>query len=170
MIASVMPYIDSANEMLQKRLKISLYNKECMSKVYDDKLYYTKCGVELHEYKMHKYVYNLNIVNIPKVVKYDKKTKVMTMMKVHGISISDIFTEEPDNISTELFERIREIILKLVENNIEYVDITGYNFMLDDMDRLWIIDFEHAKYVDEVTDEFVLEFCDGLNVWNPLFK
>lgn len=141
-----------------------------MTKVYDDKLYYTKFGVELHEYKMHKYVYNLKIVNVPRVVKYDRKTKAMTMVKVDGLSISDIFTEESDNISEELFDRVREIILKLVENNIEYIDITGYNFMLDAKDRIWIIDFEHAVYVEEVTDEFVLEFCDGLNAWNPLFK
>ena len=55
---------------------------------------------------------------------------------------------------------------------VEYPDITGYNFMLDKSDNLWIIDFEHAKCRDiqEPTDDFVLKFINGCNEWNPEFK
>ena len=55
---------------------------------------------------------------------------------------------------------------------VEYPDITGYNFMLDKGENLWIIDFEHAKCRDiqEPTDNFVLKFINGTNEWNPEFK
>ena len=141
-----------------------------MAKVYNEDLYYTKSGVELHEYKMHKYVYNLHVVNVPKIVKYDKRTKVMVMHKVNGLNISDMYSETLDNISNELFEQVREIIKTLVYHNVEYIDITGYNFILDNNDKLWIIDFEHAKYTIPMNDEFVKKFCNGLNEWNPEFR
>ena len=37
--------------------------------------YYTKHCVEQHEYNMHKHVYNMKIVNIPRVISYDKNKK-----------------------------------------------------------------------------------------------
>jgi len=141
-----------------------------MSTEYNDELYYTKIGVELHEYKVHKYVYNLHIVDVPKIVKYNKKTKVMVMQRIRGLSLSDTYDETSDNIGEEMFNRVREIIKTLKYHNIEYIDITGYNFILDDKDKLWIIDFEHAKYTLNMQDEFVEKFCNGLNEWNPEFK
>ena len=43
--------------------------------------YFIKENVSLKEYKTHNYVYNLGIVNMPKIIHYDKKTKQMTMEK-----------------------------------------------------------------------------------------
>ena len=43
--------------------------------VKDEDVYYTKENVSLCEYKMHKLVYNLHIVNIPKIISYNKETK-----------------------------------------------------------------------------------------------
>ena len=135
---------------------------------FDEKnLYFMKQNVLLHEYKMQKYVYNLNIVNIPKIIKYDKKNKIMTMQKITGMNLSDLYGEESKNISSNIFTQIRNIIKILLANNIEYSDITGYNFILDKNEELWIIDFEHAQYNTTITNSFVKKFCDGLDIWNP---
>ena len=45
----------------------------------DEEVYYTKENVSLKEYKIHAYVYDLGIVDIPKIISYDKKTKMMKM-------------------------------------------------------------------------------------------
>jgi tRNA A-37 threonylcarbamoyl transferase component Bud32 len=138
----------------------------------DPTLYYIKNGVELHEYKMHKYVYNLGIVNVPKIIHYNKKTKVMAMNKIIGDNLSNIYGENEEDIEPEIFDRVREIIGTLARHNIEYPDITGYNFILDNNNKLWIVDFEHSKYNMDYNkmDEFINYFLEGNNEWNPEFK
>lgn len=130
--------------------------------------YFIKENVSLKEYKTHNYVYNLGIVNMPKIIHYDKKTKQMTMEKINAMNISDFYGEEAKNISEELFHRIRTIIKTLYDNNILYIDITGYNFIEYD-DKIWIIDFEHAKYNTKKNNKFVEKFLAGANEWNSEF-
>jgi tRNA A-37 threonylcarbamoyl transferase component Bud32 len=135
----------------------------------DEDVYYTKENVSLCEYKIHKYVYNLKIVNIPKIKSYNKQTKQMKMVRVGTMSVSDYYGETAEHISDELFARIRTIIKTLYDHNILYIDITGYNFIENDK-KLWIIDFEHATYNHpRKTDEFVEKFLEGHNGWNPEF-
>jgi tRNA A-37 threonylcarbamoyl transferase component Bud32 len=134
----------------------------------NEDLYYTKENVSLKEYKIHNYVYNLGIVNVPKIIDYDKKTKVMKMEKVGIMNISDFYGDGAKDISDDLFQRIRSIIKTLYDNNILYIDITGYNFIETD-DKLWIIDFEHAKYNPKRKNHFVERFLAGANEWNPEF-
>jgi|694.fasta_scaffold05266_25 tRNA A-37 threonylcarbamoyl transferase component Bud32 len=132
--------------------------------------YYIKHNVSINEYKMHKYVYNLNIVNVPKIFNYDKKMKIMTLHKIMGMNLSDLYGENIKDVPKEKIKGVREIIKILTEYNIEYPDITGYNFMLDGREKLWIIDFEHSKYNLNITDDYILSFCDGTNSsWNPDF-
>jgi len=134
--------------------------------------FYVKEGVELHEYKIHKFVYNLGVVNVPKVYNYDRKTKRMTMQRIFGDSLSDFYGENEKNISEDMFDQVRDIIQTLKHHNVIYVDITGYNFILDKNEKLWIIDFEHACYVTEKNEipEFVEAFCGGENKWNSEFR
>jgi tRNA A-37 threonylcarbamoyl transferase component Bud32 len=135
----------------------------------DEDVYYTKENVSLTEYKIHKYVYNLHIVNIPKIKSYNKETKQMKMVKVGTMNISDYYGESAENIGDDLFTKIRNMIQKLYDHDILYVDITGYNFIEND-NKLWIIDFEHATYNYPMkTDEFVEKFLKGHNGWNPEF-
>ena len=42
--------------------------------------YYIKENVSLKEYKLYKYVCDMNIVNIPRFYSYDKEKKIM---KIH---------------------------------------------------------------------------------------
>ena len=135
---------------------------------YDD-LYYIKKEVSLKEYEMHKHVYSLGIVNVPKILAYDRDTKIMLMEKVNNMSISDFYGEIESDITPELFKKIRKIIKTLYNNNIVYPDITGYNF-IEHENRVWIIDFEHSNFKPLLRDDFVVEFIGGLDSWNPEFK
>lgn len=140
-----------------------------LTRLKDEDVYYTKENVSLCEYKMHKYVYNLNIVNIPKIKSYNRKTKQLKMVRVGTMSLSDYYGETAEHIGDELFARIRNIIQALYDHDILYIDITGYNFIEND-NKLWIIDFEHATYNHpRKTDEFVEKFLEGHNGWNPEF-
>jgi tRNA A-37 threonylcarbamoyl transferase component Bud32 len=141
----------------------------CPAKLKDEDVYYTKENVSLCEYKIHKYVYNLNIVNIPRIKSYNKKTKQMKMVRVGTMSVSDYYGETGEHIDDALFARIRNIIQTLYNHDILYIDITGYNFIEND-NKLWIIDFEHATYNHpRKTDPFVEKFLEGHNGWNPEF-
>jgi tRNA A-37 threonylcarbamoyl transferase component Bud32 len=140
---------------------------------------YRKPNVSYNEYKMQKYIYNLNIVNVPRVISYDKLKCELTMEKIEGSNLSDFYGEESFNINTKLFDKVRNIVKKLYDNNIIYPDITGYNFMQDKDGNIFIIDFEHTKfrfYKDEENndheyrEDFVDKFINGLNNWNPEFR
>ena len=51
----------------------------------DTTVYYTKENVSLKEYKIHAYVYDLGIVNIPKIVHYDKNSNPSAGLTDNGI-------------------------------------------------------------------------------------
>ena len=138
---------------------------------------YTKNNVSLNEYQLQEHVYNLNIVNVPKIINYDEDTKIMVMEKIENDNISNVYGELSDDITCEIFEEIRLIINKLYKNGIIYPDITGYNFIEYD-NKIWIIDFEHAFYKNYNKDDkkkknyedFVIQFISNENNWNPEFK
>ena len=41
--------------------------------------YFIKRGVSLKEYEMHKHVYELGIVNTPKIIAYNRETNTIVM-------------------------------------------------------------------------------------------
>ena len=126
--------------------------------------YYTKKNVSSHEYKLQQYVYELGIVNVPKIISYQKKT--MKMEKINHPTIADNYGEDFNNVPNHIVEKVRKTVELLFQHSIVYPDITGYNFMYDEnADILWIIDFEHATQIDP----FVAEFIGGKNTWNPSF-
>ena len=127
---------------------------------------YIKSNVSPHEYYMHKYVYELGIVNTPKIIAYDHERRVLVIEKIKNMCISDWYGAESNKIAPELFDKIRDIIKKLADNNIEYSDITGYNF-IEYNNQIWIIDFEHSKVITGKLNKFVINFINGVNEWNP---
>ena len=136
----------------------------------DLETYYIKENVSNHEYKMHKHIYDLKIVNTPKIISYDKKTNIMVMEKIKNMNLSDMYGEDANMLDEYYFDEIRTIIKTLANNKIEYPDITGYNFIEYD-GKIWVIDFEHSTFYDKfMNDKFVDKFIGGLNKWNPNFK
>jgi tRNA A-37 threonylcarbamoyl transferase component Bud32 len=132
--------------------------------------YVIKSNVSYEEFKIHKYVYHLGIVNIPRIVSYDETNKTMKIKRIHGSSIADFYGENISDIPSTVLNSISCILKNLASNKIEYPDITGYNFIIDeDTSEIWIIDFEHAKYNENITDEFILSSCEKIQKWNPDF-
>ena len=135
----------------------------------NNELYYVKHDVSLKEYEMHKHVHSLGIVNVPKILAYDRDTQVMLMERVNHMNVADYYGEKDRDTSPDLFKRIRVIIKTLYDNNVVYPDITGYNF-IEYNEKIWIIDFEHSNFKPLLHDEFVVKFIQGTNKWNPRFK
>lgn len=141
-----------------------------MRKIVNEESYtFTKENVSLAEYRLHSYIYNLEIVNVPKVYDYNKDTKVLKMQKIQKMCISDFYGEKPQDVPEEIFDKIRNIVRTLRDNDIEYPDITGYNF-IEQNDKIWIIDFGHASFsASRINNDFIEKFLEGENMWNPEF-
>ena len=133
--------------------------------------HYIKKRVTPYEFSFHTFIYNLGIVNTPKIIRYNSKKQKLTLEHVGNDNISNVYGDSPQDIPEYLFDKIREIILILYQNGITYPDITGYNFIEHKNNgKVYIIDFEHASYLDENTNDFIEEFLDGHNEWNPEFS
>lgn len=149
----------------------------------NEKDVFVKHNVTFAEYFIHDWIYyllkdlsntketNINI-RVPKILQYDKENKILTMQRIHGDNLSNIYGEDIEEVPIKLVKIIRQIISVLNYYLVEYVDITGYNFMLDKNNHLWIIDFGHAKCreKDDKVDSFLMNFVNGKLSWNPEFK
>ena len=93
------------------------------------------------------------------------------MEEILEMNISDMYGEEAKDVPSYIFDKIRKIIIELNENNIDYPDITGYNF-IEYKEKIYIIDFGDAKIIKskDLASPFVKDFINGLNKWNPEFK
>jgi tRNA A-37 threonylcarbamoyl transferase component Bud32 len=131
---------------------------------------YIKENVSIEEYKIHSYIEKLNIINVPKIYRYDKDNKKLFMQKINHMNISDFYGENIEDVDIDVVDEIRHAISTLYYANIEYADITGYNFIRSN-GKLWVIDFGHAKYnIDKSSyDPFIIKFINGENSWNRRF-
>ena len=96
------------------------------------------------------------------------------MEQVSGKSLYEIYGDEPSDIPNIVWNQIRHIVNELYDKEgIVYVDITPYNFMMDDDEKVYIIDFGDAYYEQpgQTRNWFHQEFLeDYTNMWNPDFK
>jgi len=129
-----------------------------------------KSNVSFHEYNMHNYIYNLKILNVPKIISYDKDKKELTMEKISGMNLSDFYGENIIDVPCNIIKEVQTIIKTLKFYNIIYPDITGYNFIKSN-NKIWIIDFEHSYFCfdSQNYDPFVDKFIQGTKLWNPDF-
>lgn len=108
----------------------------------------------------------------PKIynVIYEEDRARIVMDKIEDMCLADKYGENPEDIPEYIWDEIRNILKTLYEEgNIEYIDITSYNF-IETKGKVYIIDFEHAYYNDgEELDCFLQEFLGGENKWNPDF-
>ena len=96
----------------------------------------------------------------------------ITMENLEEMSIADKYGEDSKNIPKLIWDQIRTILRILyIEEGIEYIDITGYNF-IEKKGKVYIIDFGDAVYSKKDTDInwFLKYFLDGHNDWNPDFR
>lgn len=113
-----------------------------------------------------------NFLDIPSPTVLSYNENILKLEKIEGMSISDFYGENDKDVPIEIYESIRKIIKDLLKIGICYPDITGYNFMIDDKEKVWIVDFGHAYVAspEKKLDEFIEKFINGFNGWNPLFK
>ena len=141
---------------------------------------YTKENVSNKEYSIHKMVSEkISNISTPKIYEYNEFTKTLKMEKIPEMSISDMYGDNSDDVPSYIFDEIRKIIIELKENNINYPDITGYNF-IEYKDKIYIIDFGDANLIEDENETssetssfispFVNDFINGLNQWNPDFR
>ena len=145
--------------------------------------FHIKNKVFTKEYRIYKYLDNMNFKYIPKFYEYDKNKKILKTQKINGLSISDLYGENFENVPKHIIEKIRNIITCLYNIGIIYPDITGYNFIEDKNSHIWIVDFEDCFYINHYNIEklhkifkkyehinFVNKFCfKNENRWNPYF-
>jgi len=133
--------------------------------------YYVKQNVNHREWFMQKYVYKLNIVNVPEIIEYNDESKIMVMYKMGNHNLSDHYGDKATDVPKELFDQVVKIVRNLVLHGIEYPDLTGYNFIEDCDGKVGIIDFEHSSMMtsSQVNNIHIQNICNGYKVWNPDF-
>jgi len=116
----------------------------------------------------------------PKIISsnitFNEETKkyvgLITMERINEMCIADKYGENPADVSKIIWDQIRTILKILYnEEGIEYIDITGYNF-IEKKGKVYIIDFGDAIYTkkDREINWFLCYFLGGHNGWNPDFK
>ena len=121
------------------------------------------------KYKFAPEIYEYNVKYDPLKKFYEGK---LVMNNLEEMCIADMYGDEAINIPPFIWVQMREIVKKLYDNEgIEYIDITGYNFIEKD-GKVFIIDFGHAKYSkkDVPINWFLKKFLGGANEFNPDFR
>ena len=144
---------------------------------------FIKHDVAFSEYFTHEWAYKLlkNLaasketrikIMVPKIYHYDQTQKILTMQKISGDNLSNIYGENIEDVPPKILPIIRQFIALLSIYGIDYPDITGYNFMLDKSENLWAIDFGHCISRDnsDTPNKFIQEFINGKVSWNPEYK
>ena len=108
----------------------------------------------------------------PKILKTEKigDTNRVHMEHIDAECVANIYGDDASQLPRWIWNEIRKIIELLYnEEGIEYIDITGYNF-IEKNGRIYIIDFGDARYTNGKTNWFLKEFLDGENAWNPDYR
>lgn len=132
---------------------------------------YVKTNVFEQEYQLHSVATRLG--HAPAILGYNPTTKIMVTELIQPMCISDMYGEDPKQVPDHIWKKIKKIVKDLYDSGIEYVDITGYNFIEDVRGRVWIIDFGHCKLThaksnrDQWVERFIADsqLCD----WHPDF-
>lgn len=146
------------------------FNNDVLVK-YNKPGFHIKYNVKFEEAELHRIVYNMKLegVNIPKPYFYDKDKKILVMQSIPELCISDMYGDLMEFVPEDLINEIRNIISCLYYNNIEYPDITGYNFIYY-KSKMWLLDFGHANYnLDNKSyDPYIKTFIENkTTIWNP---
>jgi len=121
-----------------------------------------------NEVKIHKKAENL--VPCPKIIDHFIEDDIgyFLMEKINGETIYDVYGDDSKNVPKEVWKQIYSIISKLYYNDIHYLDITPYNFIIEkNTEKVFIIDFGDAKEVK--INWFLKDFIDGEKSWNSDF-
>lgn len=107
----------------------------------------------------------------PRIIATDGSTWMETE-RIPCMNVADKYGEH--DVPQRVWKRIHEIVHALFHTlQMEYIDITGYNFIEDKTSRVWCIDYEHVtqRVSDKPRNWFLRDFLDTPNMreWNPDF-
>lgn len=133
---------------------------------------HVKHGVSEQEYAMHQVGESLG--HAPRIVSYDASSKSLITVLVKPMCIADMYGDKATDVPAYIWPKIKAIVKDLYKHGLEYVDITGYNFIEDSEQRVWIIDFGHCISVKpkHKPNAFVRKFISDTSFqeWNPDFR
>lgn len=164
--------------LLIKKYGFELFKLNPEKNIYRNKNYFAKVfsrdqfNIADSEYKIHQKATELKIP-CPKIIDFfvENGKYILIMELLNGKSLADIYGDDPKKIPSSYWKQIHQIIHNLYYNDIHYLDITAYNFMLvkeNNKDKIFIVDFGDARNIK--INWFLKDFIDGLNEWNPDFK
>jgi RIO-like serine/threonine protein kinase len=111
-------------------------------------------------------------VSTPRIL--DCQPTSITMERVDGMTVADMYGADirrvPHALKREMYEMIHTLYKKA---GIQYIDVTGYNFVIDEnTGQLWIIDFGHAREQLVPLNPYLerLFKMERLTRWNSIFK
>lgn len=152
---------------------------------YVKKYYFIKENVSTREYRIYKYLNNMDLKFLPKLYNYDKENKNLKIQMIHGSNIADLYGEDFEKIPTPIVMQIGSIIRTLYDIGIVYPEITGYNFIEDRKSHVWCNNLQHCFYINHFVNsnfedegfiedkslhiDFVTRFCNEGKKWNSYF-
>ena len=96
------------------------------------------------------------------------------MTKIDGKTLFEKYSDNVKDIPQNIWQQIRHIISTLFyEEGIEYIDISPYNFIINN-NKVYIIDFGHAYWCNKdckIKNWFLQDFLVyEINDFNPDFR
>ena len=121
--------------------------------------------LEIHMYK------KASELNIAPPFFESNNTSYMITQDMDEMCVADKYGPHAKSIPPWIWKQIHYMIKRLLdEGNIEYIDITPYNFIEKD-GVVWCVDYGHATpFRGDVRNWFLKEFIEKkLKSWNPDF-
>ncbi len=162
---SMMNYLEQLTK--NKPIYIQKNNPDVLVKVFD----LTNTTIDKVYDEVNLQTIGANIGVSPHVIKvFQEGNNVFVSMKrIKGETLADFFGEHNYNIPDWVWTEVQRIIKELFINGVQYIDISPYNFIMEDgTDKIHIIDYGHATEVN--IDPFAKSFMSGLKMWNPDFR
>ena len=151
----------------KKSIYIQRDNPNVIIKVFD----LNKTKMEDIYREMHLQTIGSTIGVSPHIIRsyQDLDRFYLVMKRIKGHTLADFFGEHRLDTPQWVWDEIRRIIKELLVNGVEYIDVTPYNFMIEDgNEKIYIIDYGHAKPIE--VNWFINAFINGSNKWNPDFE
>lgn len=107
----------------------------------------------------------------PKIIDTDYKTYIK-MEDLEEMCIADMYGENIEDMPKNILEQIYTILTRLyLECDIEYIDVTPYNF-IEKSGKIYIIDFGDAQLLGAKKHWYLKEVFTNrcLKSWNPDYR
>ena len=130
--------------------------------------YFLKTINDKKEVELQKLAANIGVS--PIIYNTDMETYI-EMEDLEEMNIADKYGDQVYDVPKYIMDQVYIILLRLYrECNIQYVDVTPYNF-IEKEGKVWIIDFSRA-FIGATQDIYLKKIFKNQTIldWNPLYK